>query len=111
MFLLDAYANLWGMHHVLRYKGSTRQYTSYCVPIKNIMEAPSHKEFFPHKDSALLQSSPRMIRSSSIKVNSQPELDDDCVILNKPLTFKTNSTIYTPSRQLTKLVMLKFCVR
>ncbi|CAB9531210.1 expressed unknown protein [Seminavis robusta] len=100
MFLLDVYANLWGMHHVLRYKGSTREYTSCCVPIKNILEAPSHKEFFPqHKDSALLQSSPRIIRSSSLKENSQPALDDDCVVLNKPLTFKTKTKELAPYHQ------------
>lgn len=99
MFLLDVYANLWGMHHVLRYKGSIREYTSCCVPIKNILEAPSHKEFFPHKDSALLQSSPRTIRSSSLKENSQPALDDDCVVLNKPLTFKTKTKELAPYHQ------------
>lgn len=91
MFFLDVYANLWGMHHVLRYRGSTREYTSCCVPIKNILEAPSHKEFFPHKDGAVLQSSPRIIRAYSLKEISQPALDDGCVVLNKPLTFKTKT--------------------
>jgi hypothetical protein len=46
MILLDVYAKPWGMHHVLYYQGSSREYTSCCVPFHKIWSLDTTKITF-----------------------------------------------------------------
>jgi hypothetical protein len=96
MIFLDVYAKPWGMHHVLYYQGSSREYTSCCVPFHKILE--SHQNYFPHNDSVVHQGSPLIHRSSSTKENDQTGVGD-CIILDKPLIFKTETKELSPFHQ------------
>lgn len=98
MIFLDVYAKSWGMHRVLYYQGSSREYTSCCVPFHKILESRHHHDYFPHNDSVIRQASPLIHRNSSAKDNDQPVVGH-YTILNKPLMFKTEAKELSPFRQ------------
>jgi hypothetical protein len=98
MIFLDVYAKPWAMHHVVYYQGSSREYTSCCVPFHKILESRHHQDYFPHNDSVIRQVSPLIHRSSSTKENGQPAVGD-CNILDKPLIFKTKTKELSPFHQ------------
>lgn len=98
MIFLDIYAKPWCMHHALFYRGSCREYLSCGVPFNKILESEVHYDFLPHKDITSHQSSP-ISRSSSQKENyaySLPGGRDEYEVLNKPLTFKTQTKELRP---------------
>jgi hypothetical protein len=96
---LDVYAKPWGMHHVLYYQGSSREYTSCCVPFHKILESRQHQDYFPHNDTSVIrQTSPLIRPSSSTKENGQ-SIVGDRIILDKPLIFKTETKELSPFRQ------------